>query len=104
MIAEENVPAGRHEIDAVHVHSGWRRAFAVRLDDVAVDAPGVQIVSQVDRGDTDNDDPEAVHGSAPYERVYGHATICLENQGALIRVNPRKYCIAEEDCENPIGK
>jgi hypothetical protein len=99
MIAKEDVPAGRHEVDAVHVHSGWRRAFAVGLDDVSVDALGVEIVSQVDRDDTDNDDPEAVHGSAPssMERaVCGHASICLENQGALIRVKLSKNAALRE--------
>jgi hypothetical protein len=65
VIPEEDVPAGRHEVDAVHVHPGRRRPLGVGLDDVPVDAFGLQVVSQINSQHAEDDDPEAAHNSAP---------------------------------------
>ena len=65
VIAEEHVAAGRHEVDAVHVHPGRRRPFGVRLDNVPVDAFGVQVVGQINGQHAEDDDPRGCSWSAP---------------------------------------
>jgi hypothetical protein len=63
VVAVQDEPARRHEVDAVHVERGRCRPAGVCLHHPLVDAPGIEPVGARDDGDADDNHPQRVHAT-----------------------------------------
>src|SRR5262245_50468115 len=65
-ITEKDVPVSRHEIDTVHLKRGRSRALAIGLNDVAVNAPRVARVGEIDRNSAEDNGDQRVRACSSF--------------------------------------